>query len=151
MKNRKLLLILSWSFVIICLAVIFYFSSQDAVVSKGTSDGLLDRIIDIFHISMTSKTIRRIAHAIEFFGLCLAFNMAFGILYEKFNPMLSFFSTAFYASSDEIHQVFVDGRACRWNDLCVDLSGALVITLILMVIYYFTKKHLAERGKLWQF
>ena len=144
------MLILSWGLVLLCLGLIFYFSSQDATVSKDTSDGLLDKLIEFFHISITSKTIRRIAHAVEFFGLCFSFNLAFGVLYEKFNPVLSFFSTAFYASSDEIHQVFVEGRACRMLDLSIDLSGALALTMILMFTYFIVKKRYTERGKICQ-
>ena len=39
-----------------------------------------------------------------------------------------------YASSDEIHQYFVPGRACRIFDVGVDTLGALTGTLILTLI-----------------
>lgn len=150
MKNKTLLMVLSWGFVLACLFLIFYFSSQTATVSKNASDGLVKKLLEFFHIELTSKIVRKTAHALEFFGLCLAFNISFGVLYEKFNPMISFFSTAFYASTDELHQIFVEGRACRLNDLCIDLIGAFSLTLLLMTAFYIYKKK-NKRSSLCQF
>ena len=42
--------------------------------------------------------------------------------------------SALYAMSDEIHQLFVVGRACRFVDVLIDTSGAIVGALILTVV-----------------
>ena len=36
--------------------------------------------------------------------------------------------------SDEIHQIFVDGRACQFRDWVVDTSGAITGMLVFMLI-----------------
>ena len=41
-----------------------------------------------------------------------------------------------YALSDEIHQYFVPGRACRILDVLIDTSGSLFFCLV----YLFVKK-----------
>lgn len=39
-----------------------------------------------------------------------------------------------YATSDEIHQYFVPGRACRMGDVFIDTLGVLLgITIILLI------------------
>lgn len=44
-----------------------------------------------------------------------------------------------YAASDEIHQYFVPGRACRLFDICVDSCGILAgVLLVWLIIWIFT-------------
>ena len=38
-----------------------------------------------------------------------------------------------YAATDEVHQLFVEGRACRWQDWAIDTAGALVGALVLLL------------------
>ena len=40
-----------------------------------------------------------------------------------------------YAISDEIHQFFVPGRACRFFDVCVDSGGVLCGSLFFLLIF----------------
>ena len=40
----------------------------------------------------------------------------------------------FYATTDEIHQIFVPGRACTFVDMLIDLSGAIVGILFIHLI-----------------
>jgi len=40
-----------------------------------------------------------------------------------------------YAASDEIHQYFIPGRACMWQDWLLDTVSALLgITLVLYIV-----------------
>lgn len=49
--------------------------------------------------------------------------------------------TACYAGSDEIHQIFVPGRAGRFTDVCIDtLGGVLGIVLFLLAFHFCRKK-----------
>ena len=43
---------------------------------------------------------------------------------------LSFLSGAVYAVSDELHQFFVPGRACMWQDVLLDSAGVFAGTLL---------------------
>ena len=44
------------------------------------------------------------------------------------------FLVALYASSDEIHQLFVPNRAGQVRDVCIDTSGGLVVLVIIFLI-----------------
>ena len=136
MKNRKTAIFLSWSFTLICMIIIFCFSNQTATDSSETSGGLIKLISELFGVELSSLIIRKSAHAIEFGGLCFAFNFSYFASYLKFCPLLSLISTVFYATSDEIHQYFVDGRACQVRDVFIDFCGALIITVVISVIYF---------------
>lgn len=43
-----------------------------------------------------------------------------------------------YAISDEIHQLFIEGRSCEFRDVCIDSLGVLTgITIMLIIIKTF--------------
>ncbi len=146
-KKRKIAIILSWLFAAVCMIIIFYFSREQATDSKETSDSLIDLIVRFFGYRLTPHTVRKTAHALEFFGLTLAFNLAYGTTYLKFNPILSALSSVFYSATDEIHQYFVEGRACRAGDLLVDFYGTIIMTAILVIAYVIFRKIMEKRGK----
>lgn len=144
-KNRKTALFLTWNFTLICMIIIFCFSNQTATDSSEMSGGLIKIISELFGVELSSLIIRKTAHAIEFGGLCFAFNMSYFASYLKFCPLLSLISTVFYATSDEIHQYFVDGRACQVRDVFVDFCGALIVTAVISVIYFAYLKFKSKR------
>ena len=144
-KERKIKIALCWCFVAVCMIIIFYYSSQVASVSSETSEGWITRILKTFGINLSTHFIRKTAHALEFFGLCFAFNLAYRFTFGYFCPLVSFLSTMFYASTDEIHQLFVEGRACRAYDLFVDGCGAAVMTLFMIIVILIDYK----RSKSW--
>lgn len=83
--------------------------------------------------------IRKLAHFAEFAALAiLALNAAFQIAKLKCGEaQLSIKLTAaawatatFYAATDELHQMFVPGRACLATDVCIDAAGALFGLLV---------------------
>ena len=81
--------------------------------------------------------IRKTAHFFEFAGLAvLIYNALFRTL-ARTKPLMSFLLTAAYAATDEFHQLFVEGRACRIFDLFVDSCGAAtgiaVLTLLILI------------------
>lgn len=100
--------------------------------------------------------VRKCAHFTEYTVLSVCANLhGFSLLLlnkgEKYSgqsrrvklsmvrPRLAYSSLfcVLYAISDEIHQYFVPGRACRFFDVCVDsggiLAGALLVWLILRI------------------
>ena len=146
-KKRKAAIVLSWLFVAACLGIIFYFSRERAADSSETSNSLIALIEKFFNYRLTPHTIRKTAHALEYFGLAFAFNLAYGTTFKKFSPLLSLLSSVFYSATDEIHQYFVEGRACRANDLLVDFYGTLTVTAILVIAYLVFKTIMEKRGK----
>ena len=146
-KKHKIAIILSWLFVAVCMIIIFYFSRERAVDSEETSNSVIEFIVRLFGYRLTPHTVRKTAHALEFFGLTFAFNLAYGSTYMKFSPILSALSSVFYSATDEIHQYFVEGRACRAGDLLVDFYGTLIMTAILVIAYVIFRKIMEKRGK----
>lgn len=150
-NKRKFLIFLSWILVVACMVTIFMFSAQPANTSSESSDACIQWIYDLFGIRLSQHIVRKTAHALEFCGLCLLFNLAFGVTTLKFKPLISFILTVLYAVSDEIHQIFVDGRACMFKDVLIDSGGAAVCIIILSIVYLIYKKHCGKRGKVCQF
>lgn len=150
-NKRKFLIVLSWILVVACMVTIFMFSAQPANTSSESSDACIQWIYDLFGIRLSQHIVRKTAHALEFCGLCLLFNLAFGVTTLKFRPLISFILTVLYAVSDEIHQIFVDGRACMFKDVLIDSGGAAVCIIILSIVYLIYKKHCGKRGKVCQF
>ncbi len=140
--KKKALTVISWLLVAVCMGVIFFFSSQDGNTSQALSDGF--KII--FGIPVKITVIRKTAHFLEFAGLAL---LVFNAVRQTcgFNrPFVSFFITAAYAVTDEIHQLFVEGRACRMFDVFIDSCGAATaVAFIMLLIFISEKRRLYDR------
>ena len=54
----------------------------------------------------------------------------------KGRNIASFVLTFGYACTDEFHQLFVPGRAGRFTDVLIDSSGALVLSLIVVLVMH---------------
>jgi len=150
-NKRKFLTAVAWLCVAACMVTIFVLSAQPADTSTESSDTCIKWIYDLFGIRLTSHFVRKTAHALEYFGLCLLLNFALGVTLLKFKPFTSFAVTVIYAATDEIHQLFVEGRACMLSDVLIDSCGAAVCVAILSVIYLIYKKYCYKRGKVCQF
>lgn len=129
-----LVLALGW------MSTIFYFSSQDGDESKEDSISVGLFVADTFFSNLSEEErlefaekidhpIRKCAHATEYalLGILVYFSLK--------NPDKRWFWIAWiicilYASSDEIHQLFVPGRSGQISDVCLDSCGALVGILL---------------------
>ena len=138
--KKKVISALWWVLVAVCMGVIFYLSAQDG----GTSEALSDEVKTVFGIPFSITPIRKAAHFLEFAGLAFLVFNALRATYGKNRPALSFLITAAYAVTDEIHQIFVEGRACRIFDVFVDSCGAASAILFMMFIFF-----VWERGRLY--
>lgn len=87
---------------------------------------------------------------LEFMGLSLLiFNAVYSTWEHKLTPVIAFTGTAFYAITDEIHQLFVPGRAFQLIDILVDSAGALIgviASLIILKLILFIKKRGNKNG-----
>lgn len=131
------------------LAFIFYLSSQTASESSETSASLIKIIKDLLGIFLSQEQIRTTAHFCEFMLLgFLTNNAVFSKIYET-RRLLSVILAWCYAWSDEIHQIFVEGRAFQLIDLTVDLAGitaGVFIFCLLVKIIELLKKRRCRNG-----
>ena len=121
-KNKiSLLLVILW------MIFIFVMSSFDATSSSNQSNFIVDiitSIINIKDIGLLSLIIRKLAHFIEYFILgILVIN--FITRYDK-KIIIAILLCIIYATSDEIHQIFVPGRSCQIIDIVIDSLGSIM-------------------------
>lgn len=121
-KNKiSLLLVILW------MIFIFVMSSFDANSSSNQSNFIVDiitSIINIKDIELLSLIIRKLAHFIEYFILgILVIN--FITRYDK-KIIIAILLCIIYATSDEIHQIFVPGRSCQIIDIMIDSLGSIM-------------------------
>ncbi len=128
--------IFSWIAVFLCMAVIFILSAQKADDSQNLSDSL----IIFFGLRLSSDFVRSCAHFLEYAGLSV---LVYNALYQSLGcakPVLSVVICSVYAVSDEIHQLFVEGRACQITDIITDSAGAMAgIAVLSAIIFVFRK------------
>ncbi|MCM1262354.1 MAG: VanZ family protein [Butyrivibrio sp.] len=123
------------------MCMIFAFSAQESEESGEVSGALSQQIVSsvdkFFHINLDDEELLRIAEAIET-PLRKAAHMAeYAVLsvliyiwIGKWQAAVAF--AALYAVSDEVHQLFVPGRAGRFSDVIIDSMGALLGVFIFM-------------------
>lgn len=142
-RNFKIALLrnLAGVLAIVWMCVIFAFSAQEEEESGAVSETFTYHVVSstnfFFHLDMDDERVREVADAIEGFVRKVAHMTEYGILSVLLYiwigqwPMsfLRKWGTAFgaatvYAATDEIHQLFVAGRAGRFTDVCIDAAGA---------------------------
>ena len=113
-----------WILLVIWLGIIFILSSIPSLSVESL--GYWDLIL------------RKFAHFVEFAILAIILFKAFDIT-TKEKPVKLFmavlFLSIFYASTDELHQMYVPGRNGNLVDIGIDSLGVLFGT----IIYYFYK------------
>ena len=122
MKNKiSLLLVILW------MIFIFVMSSFDATSSSNQSNFIVDiitSIINIKDIGLLSLIIRKLAHFTEYFILGILVTN-FITRYDK-KIIIAILLCIIYATSDEIHQIFVPGRSCQIIDIMIDSLGSIM-------------------------
>ena len=149
--EKPRLKIVLWCVALIVAAVIFFLSAQQASESKELS-GQTIRLVasvlvpDFAELSPAQQakivaswqgTVRNTAHAFAYFvlgSICLLALLQYPLPMKK-RLALAFSISVVYAFTDEIHQLFVDGRAFQWSDLGTDAAGALVGILLVLGMY----------------
>ncbi len=151
-KSSKVLAITFWILTILCMAVIFYFSSRPATQSAGQSSAVTLFLQKLFHTeAITEHMVRKAAHFTEFAGLGFLTNSSVYFTLGKKNLPLGTVTGSAYAATDEIHQIFVDGRSCQFTDWLIDtigiITGALLFLIICLIIGKITKHKNDKRIK----
>ncbi|MDD3341517.1 MAG: VanZ family protein [Bacilli bacterium] len=154
---------------IIWLIVIFLFSSQNGTLSKKLTTDSIGKVINTnvstdkegtqeykveqkkenakeSLIDSLIKPVRKSAHFFEYMILAI---LVFLFLRQCNKPMHfillgTFLFCTFYASTDEFHQLFVQGRTARFFDIFVDSLGA---TFGLLIIYFIVGKKVTHEKR----
>lgn len=140
------------------MTFIFIMSMQPAEQSSQLSGGIVSKLIAALFNNFNSLTlqqqgeitgvvtflVRKTAHFSEYFILGIFASLATKI-YEskkyKLKFLVVFLFCVLYAISDEVHQYFVPGRACRLFDVFIDATGILTALVLMLIITHYLKKH----------
>ena len=140
-KVIYLLLLFFW------MTLIYTLSNQTGYISGGNSEGIIKSTLEIIYsifnlpkdnisevVQILHNPIRELAHAFEYFVLGF---LVFKNL-ENFNIKNKYVTTLLFcficAIFDEVHQLFVSGRAFQMFDIIIDVLG-LCLMLIFTKIY----------------
>ena len=144
MKRQYSKKYLVWLFPAVVAGMIFLFSSQHAEESSHLSNifvqillqvreklGVFPQVTDVSLLHLFSTLVRKGAHVTEYIILCISFLTAFWV-----SGIRGKGRNIGYACTDEFHQLFVPGRAGRFTDVLIDSSGALVLSLIVVLVMH---------------
>ena len=86
--------------------------------------------------------VRKSAHACEYAALSVLFFVNYKKKSRKIKQIvgMSALSTALYAVTDEIHQLFVPGRSGQITDVILDSCGGLIGAVLSAIILYLIRK-----------
>lgn len=141
-KRSKLLFALFVLLSVFCMVMIFSFSYQGAGDSQKASVSLYDLFLSYTGFDfITHNAFRKLAHFTEFAALGFCYCAALYFWKNELHPIRAFILAALYAVSDEIHQIFVPGRACKIFDVFVDSGGAFCGISIFVLIILIARKN----------
>lgn len=142
---------LFWIPAVVLMTIIFYFSSQPAEVSGNLSGGISYRIVRLAAdvtgqewkeqevLLLAEKLdypIRKMAHLTEYalLGMAVALGGVHGSGWSSYSIKKQYFLVqvigSLYATGDEMHQLFVPGRAGLVADVLIDSLGILIGWLV---------------------
>lgn len=144
------------------MAAIFYLSHQPAEVSSEVSGGLIYRVLNFIMSGFDSlseqeraQTIeslqyvfRKGAHATAYAtmgGLSMGLMLTFDFK-KKWSPVAFAFLLSFlYAVSDEVHQLFIEGRSGQVSDVVLDSCGAIFGIAVVWFFVWLARKRRQRR------
>ncbi|ANU27608.1 VanZ family protein [Planococcus versutus] len=135
---------MSWIAVFAWMAVIFYLSHQPGSASSNLSSGIVAGLLDFINqlapeidldVEVFHTFIRKNAHFIAYFILSLVSLNAWTSSGFRGGArvLLSLATTVLFAITDEIHQLFIDGRSGEVRDVLIDSAGASLGVLLYLV------------------
>lgn len=146
-----------WVITLGILLMMFGFSSQDSTQS-GSISGQIARPITDFLAQRQGLTgqaywnlyaqvdfaVRKTAHFSEYalLGVLLTLLLdSYGVRWR----WLSWAGCTLYAATDEIHQLFVDGRTGKWQDVLIDSSGAMTGMLLAFLALWLIRRRSTKK------
>lgn len=159
MKNLSIKQVIGLLLIIIWMITIFLFSNQQGNASSVTSNKVTKEIIEIIpstkHLEENQKKeivkkvnpiMRKIAHYTIYLigGILLMFFISTIVQSEKKSVLYSVLIGFIYAITDEIHQMFMDGRTAKITDVFIDtlgvITGVIIFITVSKIIYYIKSK-----------
>ncbi|WP_248928735.1 VanZ family protein [Paenibacillus hamazuiensis] len=156
-------LFLRWIPAIICMAIIFYASSQthsqqditpaiSAIIPNSIASNNLSEINFIYGEATINISTMGVAGLIEFFirkiahftiYAMLGFSVSFALRSKTlFNRLtVTVFLCVIYAASDEFHQRLTGGRTALFSDVIIDTIGSFFGATILIFIKLFKNRY----------
>ena len=150
--------LLSLVAVLLAMGIIFFFSSQTAEASGNTSGRLVRAVLnviapdfdllpkakqDTLHFTVT-VAIRKLAHFAEFALLGFTLMQLICTIQRrrkiKAGWLFAWGIGTFYAMTDELHQIFVEGRGPGLWDIVIDSAGVLAGAAVLLLLQYFIRR-----------
>lgn len=165
-SNVKILIAryLLWAAVLALMIVIFLFSAKTAEQSSNTSGSFAEKVLTLVvpgfsdfsevqqkqAVDSIQFIVRKGAHFAVYFALgtlCLFAMNTYDVTAKQ--KVVTALSISFvYAVSDEIHQLFVPGRAGQIRDVLIDFAGAVTGVALATLIIFVCRKILQKRGML---
>ena len=151
-------------FLMLCwMVVIFMFSAEPDTESSELSGSVSYRIVSVVNTITSSHwdekelldkaelidyPVRKCAHISEYAILTLLGFVTFSFLHGRKRFVIPIGVTFLYACTDEIHQLFVPGRAGKFTDVMIDTTGGIIMLLfIALVTHVARKRHTAGTTK----
>lgn len=138
MKKKYLILTIIW------MIFIFYMSHQPASASDAQSGGFMNMLSNLpiiggvlgkfMELDIAVFVVRKSAHMFLYFVLAILIYLTIQNKYKIKAYLISFILAAIYACTDELHQLFVQGRSGEIKDVLVDSSGALIGLIVIYII-----------------
>ena len=149
---------------VIFMGVIFCFSAQSADDSSEISELVgykvctvfvqdfeeMDEVQQLELVEAVDFPVRKCAHGLEYMilaVLCTGTWLSWLSKKEYFSGkriylifLLGWMTGLLYAVSDEVHQIFVPGRACMIRDILIDAGGGAAGVIIFIIIYLSQKR-----------
>lgn len=124
------------------MLAIFKFSNQNGEDSSDLSRKVASIMIVGEKMELIEPYIRKIAHLLEYAVGGILF-LAMFLTYEMSDRKRMIGSLIIgmeYAALDEIHQLFIDGRAGQVKDVLIDTIGVAIGICFLMICYKIRQK-----------
>lgn len=142
-KNSRYAWILFWGFATLgCMVFIFCMSHKTASESGEMSgfivEWLLARGMGRNIADYMDFIVRKCAHMTEYFVLTVCTTFLLINVTEKSNAGIrgaAVLISAAYAISDEVHQLFVQGRSGQAKDVLIDVIGSGMAFLVISLFF----------------
>lgn len=162
-RRKPHTVVICWALCVLCMALIFIMSAQDATKSEETSGEIIRFVLRIFRHDFDSMTAeeqqamvdsfqhvaRKTAHFSAYAMLGLLFTQGFFCFTDTPGIVIpsALICSAFYAGTDEIHQKFVPGRSGEVRDVFIDCCGALLGVAVSFGVTFIVQKVKRKRSE----
>ena len=127
--------------IIIWMLVIFILSNMSSRDSGLTNKHPSSEEINDYTYILNAP-LRKCAHASVYFILSILIFLCLNTLNVKRNKsiVLAIILSFIYACTDELHQLFIEGRTGQFIDVLIDTSGAIIGVIIINIFLKIVNK-----------